>query len=154
MNKRMDKEVLADLGQVASESQQALMGTLEELQRELQPEVQVGYAAERAKYEATKVWYRVLDTVDAARAGDPAARQLILQVVGGVAAVLALAKFRKARKKKNQAKEAAKIAAAALAEADKAALRAQELAESAQHRSRKARRAAKKAAKEAKKAAK
>lgn len=154
MNKRSDKQVLADLSQVAAESQQALIGTLEEIQWELQPEVQINHFTERAKYEATKVWYSILDVVDAARAGDPVARQQVMQIAGGTVAVLAALRFRKTRKKKKAAKDAAKIATAAMAEADRAAVRAEELAKKAKAPSRRAKRKAKKLDKRAAKTAK
>ena len=149
MTDRSNKETLDALGTASQESQQAFIETLQELTYELQPEVQLNHFADKARYEATKVLYSALDTLDAAREGDPDARQKVLQVVGGAVSVLCLLRFRRRHKAKKRAREAAKAAAEAATAASQAAARAEHLAEQSEtHAQRK--RAAKKARKQQK----
>ena len=144
MSDRSNKETLDALGVASQESQQAFIGTLQELTYELQPDVQLNHFADKARYEATKVLYSALDTLDAARAGDPDARQRVLQVVGGTVSVLFLLRFRRRHKAKKQARVAAKAAAQAATAASQAAERAEQLQEKSETRAQR-RRAAKKA---------
>lgn len=102
MSKDSMNATMENLQAKVDANQQAFVNTLQTITYELQPKRQLRYALEDLKYQATKLAYAAMDTVDEAREGDPDARQKVLEVGGAVVGVLLLLTIR--RKIKNRRK--------------------------------------------------
>lgn len=91
-----------ELATTISQSRNALMQTLHELQSQAQPKTQAVYLKDNLVHKAQKAEVAVLNTIDEAREGDKEAIKKILIAVGSGVGVVALAILRHKLKRRRR----------------------------------------------------
>ncbi len=75
-----------------------LVGTLQELTYVLNPKVQANYALQDLSYQAKKVYFQAMTTLDEARDGDLDAKRKVAAAAGIAVGVVGLLALRRKRK--------------------------------------------------------
>ena len=90
----------AELRRQAEASREALMASLSDLTYQLQPKTQAKQVAESAKYVGEDLKYKLETTVDEAREGDESAKDKLIALGGGLAALLGALILRRSYKRR------------------------------------------------------
>ena len=100
---RKDRQAMVNaLETQAAESNEKLAATLQQLAYQVQPRTQVDHLIDNLVYQADKVRYAVVSTIDKAREGDPEARMRVLKGVAVGAAAVGLLVLRRKLKRRRR----------------------------------------------------